>query len=131
MLLPHLGHRVAIGPGPGRLAGNDLVVFDVQVQHALPNRNATYGTRGFVALSAYNAYDNLFTDARLAPSWAEKFAPARRYPLRAAVGVGVHVFQRDTGAHTLTGTLGLSADGVAFSTFFNYDPRRLRIPWRW
>lgn len=132
VLLPRLSHRVTVGPESGRFTGNDLLVLDVTVQHPVPNLHPTLATDGFLVLSAYNAYDNLFTDVRLLPSWAEKFDPAERYPLRAAFGAGILAYMPETRNVVFTAAIGISADGFATSTLsFNFDPRKLRTPWRW
>lgn len=132
LLLPRLSQRLAVGPGTGRFAGNDILLFDVQAQHPVPNLYEKYATDLFAVLGAYNVYDNLFTDARLAPSWAKKFAPADRYPLRAAFGVGIRAYDPQKRNAVLTGTIGVSADGFTLSSItFTLDPHRLRTPWRW
>ncbi len=132
VLLPRLGHNVAVGPGSARFTGNDLLLLDVQVQHPVANLHPRYATDGFLILSAYNVYDNLFTDARLQPSWAEKFDDAARYPLRASFGAGLRAYTRESRKVVFTAAAGFSADGLAFSTLsFSFDPRRLRTPWRW
>lgn len=132
VLLPRLSHRLAVGPGSGRFTGNDLLLFDLQVYHPVPNLYPDVTTDGFLVVGAFNAYDNLFTDARLVPSWTEKFEPARRYPLRAAVGAGIRAYQTSRPTTVLSGAVGLSADGFVVSTLsFTLAPTRLRAPWRW
>ncbi len=133
LLLPRLSNRFVAGIGSGRLAANDILLFDVRAEAPIPTLvEDRVQSTGFVILSAFNAYDNLFTQARLVPSWADTFGPSRRYPLRSSIGVGMTGYSPETGRPIYTATVGYSADGIAASTLtLNLDPRQFRPLWRW
>lgn len=136
MLVPRFDNRFALVPS-ARLAGRDLALVDVTFQHpvALPYDPRLVGelsTDVFVLVGAFNAYDDLFAEARWAPSWRARFDGRGRTPLRALVGAGLHTYNPQTRKPFFTAGLGLSADGIALSTLtFSLDPRQLRPLWRW
>ncbi len=137
VLLPRLDNSLVPGFHSGRFAARDLVVLDVRMQHPIQlwldeRITGRIATDAFVVLAAFNAYDDLFTDVRWAPTWKERFEPEAPYPLRASVGVGLHAYDPETKKPLYTVVAGLSAEGISLSTLtFTLDPRKLRPLWRW